>query len=255
MSKELNKKYSRKTILKFLGWSLAGVSGLVIFTKSGLVSRLVKPKKKKRFAMLMDLDKCIGCHACTVACKAENGVAIGGYRTKVLEEEYGQYPETSRFFLPMMCNHCEDAPCITACPNNAIIRKDNGIVDILKDKCGGTTLCVSACPYGAIYINPDRNPTEEVANYPSRQVIKADKCNFCDHRIEAGLEPACSDTCPTDARVFGDLEDEKSLVAKIVKEEQLSGLLESEGTKPQVYYKGGMKEIFDARKAINADRT
>ena len=91
--------------------------------------------------------------------------------------------------------------------------------------------------------------------YPSRKVIKADKCNFCEHRIEAGLEPACSNTCPTDARVFGDLSDEESLVAKLVKKENLTGLLESEGTKPQVYYRGGKKEIFDAKKAINSNRT
>ncbi len=208
-------------------------------------------KPKSRLAMVMDLDKCIGCHACTVACKSENGVAIGGSRTKVLEQEHGNYPETTRFFLPMMCNHCEDAPCIPACPNDAIFQKDNGLVDIDKDKCHGFQLCVGACPYGAIYINPDTNPSKEVADYPARAVGKADKCNFCEHRLAEGLEPACSNTCPTDARIFGDLEDPNSKVFKLVNEEGLSGLMPEEGTKPQVFYKGGMPEIFKVSKAIN----
>ncbi len=201
--------------------------------------------------MVMDLDKCIGCHACTVACKSENGVAIGGSRTRVLEQEHGTYPDTSRFFLPLMCNHCEDAPCIKACPNKAIIRKDNGLVDINKDKCSGFQVCVSACPYGAIYINPDQAPDENVEAYPSRTVLKADKCNFCAERLAEGLEPSCSNTCPTDARIFGDLADPNSKVSQLVKGEKLTGLLMEEGTQPQVYYKGGMPEIFQVSKAIN----
>lgn len=240
----LKKKISRKSSLQILGLLTAGITSFTWWLKT--------PKKpKNRLAMVMDLDKCIGCHACTVACKSENGVAIGGSRTRVLEQEHGSYPETSRFFLPMMCNHCEDAPCLSACPNDAIIRKDNGLVDINKDKCKGYQICVSACPYGAIYINPDRDPDDQVKDYPARAVGKADKCNFCEHRLEQGLEPACSNTCPTDARIFGDLADPNSKVFQIVNEEKLNGLLPEKGTNPQVYYKGGMPEIFNPSNAIN----
>jgi len=238
MPKQLNRKF----ILQFLG----------LFASLGSLFWWLTPSKpKSRLAMVMDLDKCIGCHACTVACKSENGVAIGGSRTRVLEQEYGDYPETTRFFLPLMCNHCEDAPCIKACPNKAILRKDNGLVDINKDLCNGFQFCVSACPYGAIYINPDQEPDEAVQDYPSRTVFKADKCNFCEERLEEGLEPSCSNTCPADARIFGDLADPNSKVSKLVHGEKLTGLLMEEGTQPQVYYKGGMHSIFQVSKAIN----
>lgn len=246
------KKTTRKSIKRTLLLTAAGISSLFLWKNGSSIKNIFSKKKnKKRLVMLMDLDKCIGCHACSVACKAENGVALGGFRTTVLEKETGEYPNVKRFFLPMMCNHCEDAPCIPACPNDAIIKRENGIVDIDKDKCKGFQLCVTACPYGAIYMNPDTNPDDTVKDYPSRTVGKVDKCNFCSHRIDEGLEPACSNTCPTDARIFGDLADENSLVAQLIKKEKLSGLLEEEGTKPQVYYKGGKTTIFKTRKKIN----
>ncbi len=245
------KKYSRKSILKTLAISAAGISGLVLLQKCSFFNQIFKDKKKKSLAMLMDLDKCIGCNACSVACKAENGIALGGFRTRVLEEETGQYPDTKRFFLPIMCNHCKDAPCIPSCPNGAIFQRYDGLVDISKDKCKGYQLCIKACPYGAIYMNPDLEPSRQVANYPARQVTKSDKCNFCQHRIDEGLEPACSNTCPTDARIFGDLKDETSMVYQIVKEESLTGLLEEKGTRPQIYYKGGNKEVFNVERSIN----
>ncbi|KAA3616862.1 MAG: 4Fe-4S dicluster domain-containing protein [Calditrichaeota bacterium] len=248
MSEENKTKISRRKMLKATGVALvATTSGL-----TGLASQSCSiDQPKKRLAMVMDLEKCIGCNACSVACKAENGVALGGFRTKVLEKETGEYPNTKRFFLPMMCNHCKDAPCIPACPNDAISQLKNGIVDIDKEKCQGFQLCIKACPYGAIYINPDESPNVDMANYPSRAFAKADKCNFCKPRVDEGLEPACSDTCPTGARIFGDMSDEKSEVYNIVKNEHLSGLLEKEGTGPQVFYRGGNKEVFDVKKSIN----
>ena len=200
--------------------------------------------------MVMDLDKCIGCNACTVACKAENGVALGSFRTRVLEKETGEYPHTKKFFLPLMCNHCKDAPCVSACPNKAFIKNENGIVEINKDNCKGFQLCIQACPYGAIYLNPETISGQEANGYPA-QPRKADKCDFCKHRIDEGLEPACSNTCPTNARIFGDLADESSAVYQIVTKEKLSGILEEAGTRPQVFYKGGNKEIFEVRKRIN----
>ena len=242
------KKYNRKSILKIFAWSAAGITSIVFLKNRSFFDHLI-PQKKKRLAMIMDLDKCIGCNACTVACKAENGVPLGGFRTRVLEEEINEYPNTERYFLPMMCNHCVDAPCIPACLNKAFSEREDGLVAINKDKCKGFQLCILACPYGAIYI--DTNIFYETKDHPSIKVNRSDKCNFCQHRIDEGLEPACSNTCPTDARIFGDLEDLNSKVFKIVNSEKLTGLLEDEGTKPQVFYKGGKKEIFEIKKSIN----
>lgn len=247
-----NKKNTKRTAIKSILAATAGVSSFFLWKK---YNSSIPEKKKKRLGMLMDLDKCIGCNACTVACKSENGVALSGFRTQVLEQETGEYPNTKRFFLPIMCNHCEDAPCIKACPNKAIIKQENGIVDIDKNKCKGFQLCISACPYGALYMNPDRNPDENNKDYPARAVGKVDKCNLCSHRIDEGKEPSCVNTCPTDARVFGDLNDESSYISQMVKKEKLTGLLENEGTKPNVYYKGGNKGVFDAEKRINNYKT
>ncbi len=246
-----SKKFTRRSILKTFGWTIAGISGFIFWNNRTIIGQYLSKKKKQRFAMVMDLDKCIGCNACSVACKAENGVALGGFRTRVLEKETEEYPNTKRFFLPMMCNHCIDAPCIPACTNKAIIKRGDGVVDINKDKCKGFQLCIKACPYGSIYINPDTELNPEMKDYPSRTLGKADKCTFCKHRIDKGLEPACSNTCPTDARIFGDLEDKNSKVYNLVNTEKLSGLLEEEGTGPQVFYKGGKKKIFEAKKRIN----
>ncbi len=246
------RNFTRKTMVKSILVATAGISSFLLWKK---YRSPFSKKKKKRLGMLMDLDKCIGCNACTVACKSENGVALGGFRTRVLEQESGEYPETKRFFLPVMCNHCDDAPCIKACPNEAIIKQENGIVDIDKDKCQGFQICVSACPYGALYMNPDNNPDEFAKDYPARAIGKVDKCNLCSHRIDEGLEPACSTTCPTDARIFGDLEDENSLIAQLVKKEKSTGLLEEKGTRPNVFYKGGDKEVFNVEKMINNFKT
>lgn len=242
-----SKKLSRKSVLKIVAWVIGGISGFLILRKHPVKGL----SGKKRFVMVMDLDKCIGCNACTVACKSENGVALGGFRTRVLEKEDGVYPNTSRYFLPVMCNHCENAPCIPVCPNNAIIRRDNGLVDIDKDLCKGSGLCILACPYGAIYMNPDVEPGPLLAHYPARAIFKSDKCNFCKHRIDEGLEPACSNTCPTDARIFGDLGDTSGKIYRMFKDDQLTGLLEEIETRPQVYYKGGKKDLFEIKKSIN----
>ena len=242
---------SRKSILLIVGVSIIGIIAFPVWKILKTFGIRSLSERRGRLVMLMDLDKCIGCNACSVACKAENGVALGGFRTRVLEKEYGEYPEVRRYFLPVMCNHCKDAPCLQACTNKAIVRRKDGIVNIDKEKCKGFGLCIAACPYGAIYMNPDLEPSQQVAKYPSRQLMKSDKCNFCLHRIDEGLEPACSNTCPTNARIFGDLSDETSLVYQIVKEEKLTGLLEEKGTWPQVFYRGGNKAIFHVEKSIN----
>ena len=143
-----------------------------------------------RLGMLIDLRTCIGCHACSVACKAEFDVPLGVFRDTVRYAESGSYPSAKRHFIPVLCNHCEDAPCLNACPTAAITRLKDGQVVINEGDCNVNRYCMAACPYGAIYIDPERNV--------------AQKCTFCDHRTAQGLKPACVEACPTRCRIFGD---------------------------------------------------
>ena len=136
-----------------------------------------------RLGFLLDSDSCIGCHACTIACKSEHDVPLGVNRTWVKYIETGSFPNASRHFSVMRCNQCEDAPCMTICPTNALFRADNGVVDFQDDNCIGCKSCMNACPYDALFINPETNT--------------ANKCNFCNHRIEMDLEPSCVVVCPT----------------------------------------------------------
>ena len=151
-----------------------------------------------RYGFVIDQDRCIGCHACTVACKDEHKVAVGVFRTWVKYIEKGSFPDTSRHFGVMRCNHCEQAPCIEICPTSALFKRDNGIVDFDNSRCIGCKSCMQACPYDALYIDPDTST--------------AAKCNFCAHRVEANLEPACVVVCPTQAIMTGDLDDPQSHV-------------------------------------------
>jgi len=150
--------------------------------------------------MLIDLNTCIGCHACSVACKAEFDVPLGVFRDTVLYVEDGTYPAVTRHFIPVLCNHCEDAPCLDACPTDAITRLPDGQVVIEEGDCNLNRFCMGACPYGAIYEDPEKGV--------------AQKCTFCEHRTAVGQQPACVDACPTGCRVFGDLDDPDSEIAQ-----------------------------------------
>jgi tetrathionate reductase subunit B len=184
-----------------------------------------------RYAMAIDLTRCTGCHACSVACKVENHVPLGFFRTMVYYYDGGKFPKVRRHFLPVVCMQCADAPCIRACPTRSIIRGEDGIVRINKETCQGNGACEEACPYGAIYIHPDTN--------------LADKCDFCSHRLEAGLEPACVETCPGETLIFGDLDDPNSPVARFHAQHggELEVLKPQENTRPQVYYRGLVREM------------
>ena len=188
-----------------------------------------------RLGMLIDLRTCIGCHACSVACKAEFDVPLGVFRDAVKYIEEGKYPKATRHFIPVLCNQCEEAPCLKACPTGAIIRLEHGEVVINKGDCNVNRFCMAACPYGAIYIDPE----EHVAQ----------KCTFCEHRTAQGMQPACVDACPTRCRIFGDLADPSSTIAQKVQANTTTVWKPEAGTKPRVLYidpKASLKHLANA---------
>jgi Fe-S-cluster-containing dehydrogenase component len=185
----------------------------------------------QRWVKVLDQDKCIGCHACTTACKSENEVPLGVTRTFVKSVEVGTFPQVHRAFQVTRCNQCADAPCVTACPTQAMYRRPDGIVDFDKSACIGCKACIAACPYDAIFINPEDH--------------SAEKCNMCAHRLDIGLEPACVTVCPTEAILVGDLNDPASKVAEIVNREAVSVRRPEKGTRPGLFYKGADQATLD----------
>jgi Fe-S-cluster-containing dehydrogenase component/formate-dependent nitrite reductase membrane component NrfD len=175
-----------------------------------------------KYGFVIDNRKCIGCHACTVACKSEHDVAIGVNRTWVKQVEKGEYPNTRRLFSVMRCNHCTDAPCVEICPTQALFIREDGIVDFDNNRCIGCKSCMQACPYDALYIDPN---TETAA-----------KCNYCAHRIDIGLEPACVNVCPEHAIISGDMEDPNSEIAELLARQQVKVRKPEKGTKPNLFY-------------------
>ncbi len=178
--------------------------------------------KQKRYVMVIDLRRCVGCHACSVACKSENKVPLGVWRSWVKQTERGKFPNVQRHFLPRLCNHCEHPACVEACPTKASYQRDDGIVLVRKERCIGCKLCISACPYDARFSHPE----EKIA----------DKCTFCEHRVDNGVVPSCVNTCQGKARIFGDLNDPTSDVAKLVARESVQVLKPELGTEPRVFY-------------------
>jgi Fe-S-cluster-containing dehydrogenase component/formate-dependent nitrite reductase membrane component NrfD len=177
-----------------------------------------------RYGFVIDQNRCIGCHACTVACKEEHGIAVGVNRTWVKYIEKGFYPDTRRHFAVLRCNHCDDAPCIEICPTVALFRRRDGIVDFDHERCIGCKSCMQACPYDALYIDPDRNT--------------AAKCNFDASRVEMGYKPACEVVCPTQAILSGDLDDPQSDVSRRIATDKVSVRKPEKGTNPKLFYVG-----------------
>jgi len=174
------------------------------------------------FGFAIDNRKCIGCHACTVACKSEHDVPVGVNRTHVKYIETGTYPDSTREFSVHRCNHCEDSPCTTICPTTALFTRSDGIVDFDDDRCIGCKSCMQACPYDALYINPNTGT--------------AAKCNYCAHRIENSYEPACVIVCPVEAIVSGDLDDPNSNLSQLIAENETKVRKPEAGTVPNVFY-------------------
>jgi len=177
-----------------------------------------------RYGFLIDQNRCIGCHACTVACKEEHNIAVGVNRTWVKYIEKGRYPDTRRYFAVLRCNHCDAAPCIEICPTVALFRRADGIVDFDHERCIGCKSCMQACPYDALYIDPDRDT--------------AAKCNFDASRVERGYKPACETVCPTQAILSGDLDDSNSVISKRIALEKVSVRKPEKGTQPKLFYVG-----------------
>lgn len=183
------------------------------------------------YGFVIDNRTCIGCHACTVACKSEHDVPIGVNRTHVKYIETGTYPDSSREFSVHRCNHCEDAPCTTICPTYALFTREDGIVDFDNDRCIGCKSCMQACPYDALYIDPNEGT--------------AAKCNYCAHRVENSYEPACVIVCPTESIVSGDLDDPHSPISIRIAENDVKVRKPEAGTKPNVFYVETSDEMLD----------
>ena len=196
---------------------------------------MLEPQKVKtpavQWAKVIDNTRCIGCHACTTACKSENLVPLSVTRTYVKHVDIGTFPQTRRAHQVTRCNQCAHAPCVTACPTTAMFKRADGIVDFDKSICIGCKACMAACPYDAIFINPEDH--------------SAEKCNFCAHRIDMGLEPACVVVCPTQAILIGDMNDTESYVAQIVNREAVNVRRPEKETLPKLFYKGAPQATLD----------
>lgn len=175
-----------------------------------------------KYGFVIDNRKCIGCHACTTACKSEHNVPVGVNRTWVKQVEKGEFPDSRRLFSVMRCNHCTDAPCVEICPTEALFVREDGIVDFDKDRCIGCKSCMQACPYDALYIDPETST--------------AAKCNYCAHRIDVGLEPACVNVCPEHAIISGDMEDAGSEIAQLLARQAVKVRKPEKGTQPNLFY-------------------
>lgn len=174
------------------------------------------------YGFLIDQRKCIGCHACSTACKSENEVPLGVYRTWVKYVETGTFPNTRRHFQVTRCNHCANPPCVRICPVTAMYQRTDGIVEFDPKVCIGCKACMQACPYDAIYIDPETH--------------NAAKCHFCAHRVDQGLKPACEIVCPEQAIISGDLDDPNSLISQLIAREPVSVRKPEQGTAPKLFY-------------------
>lgn len=269
LDKKIPKKQSRRKFLKSgtLGIAVVAVTAVA---KSSVESSGKKGVKEQKWVMVIDLQKCTGCASCEIACKNENNVPRGFLWASHIIETQGKFPNVRYTHIPTLCNHCEDAPCVDACPTRAMHKRDDNITMHDAKLCIGCKTCGIACPYNVISFNKEkphgefRNEKELIKGCTTsgKEVVKksgtkdlpyynkdrdetlpgirpkgvVEKCTFCDHRVKNGKLPYCVDACPCNARVFGDLNDPKSEVSQILKKFRPLRLKEHLGTKPSVFY-------------------
>lgn len=252
MSKDCTRRQFLGTACKAL---TAGVlipsAGLTVLSQSSTAETTSQPIawdkvwEGKEWGFVVDTEKCIGCGSCVKACKKENHVPEDHevYRTWVeryVETGRGEvhidspkggqeFPplgesDAKQFFVPKLCNQCHNAPCTQVCPVGATYKTGDGVILVDQKRCVGCRYCIQACPYGARFLHPET------------KVV--DKCNWCYHRIQKGMRPACATVCPVGARKFGNLKDPESEVSKIIEKERIRTLKPEHGTKPYVYYIG-----------------
>ena len=238
---------------------LAETKSIILRMNEDLERALRRPLHERHWGMVIDLRKCVGCNACTVACKSENSTPPGVAYHVVIEEEIGRYPNVGRRFLPRPCMQCQKPPCTKVCPVNATFLRPDGVVAIDYTVCIGCRYCLTACPYGARTFDfgefytaghtpevaaYDTAPSFEYGQMHSRNperlhespIGNARKCTFCLHRLDKGMLPACVSVCIGGARYFGDLNDPASLVAQMAVSPRAMRLKEELGTEPSVYY-------------------
>jgi molybdopterin-containing oxidoreductase family iron-sulfur binding subunit len=269
---KIHKEISRRDFLKYGGMGVAAVTvGTMaggLKTAEGQDSAL----EGKQLAMVIDLQRCVGCGGCVIACKNENNVKDGVAWASRITKTTGRFPDVKYEYVPTLCNHCQRAPCVAGCPTAAMHKAAGGITMHNPDKCIGCRYCIVNCPYGVIFFNDeaehpfwrDNKPTiaggtpspaevtkkvnsREIPYYnPARELSKkgtgirrrgvVEKCTFCDHRVVKGELPYCVEACPANARIFGDLNDPNSDVSKILNHFTAWRLKEEQGTQPKVYY-------------------
>jgi molybdopterin-containing oxidoreductase family iron-sulfur binding subunit len=214
-----------------------------------------KPQADRRWSMVIDLRKCVGCSACTIGCVAENKLPPGVVYRPVLEEEIGSYPNVTRRFIPRPCMQCDNPPCVPVCPVGATFKRPDGIIAINYEECIGCRYCITACPYSArtfdfgSYYTRGTPKVQEYEKLPafeyggawprrgdSSPIGNARKCTFCLHRLEAGMLPTCTTTCIGRATYFGDANDPESLVSALIASPNVMRLKEEMGTEPKTYY-------------------
>lgn len=233
-----------------------------------LVTAMSKPVEDRRWIMVIDTRKCVGCDACTIGCVAENKLPPGVVYRPVVKQEFGEFPNVQIRFTPRPCMQCEEPPCVPVCPVKATWRRPDGITIIDYDKCIGCRYCLTACPYGARTSDFGESYTGEMAlggiDGPGSPVMgpeapweqlpnfeygknwdrsdhqspmgNARKCHFCLHRLEVGQLPVCVTTCIGRATYFGDANDPESVVSGLIAKNQVQTLLPHKGTKPRVFY-------------------
>lgn len=208
--------------------SVAGASSANAFSMKNPGRDAENPKyignKDAHYVMVIDLRQCVGCQACSAACKVENQVPSQQYKTFVSEFELGEFPLVRKAYLPQLCNHCDEPSCVGVCPTGATFKREDGVVVVDSEVCWGCGYCIAACPYDKRYFNSETKV--------------ADKCTFCAHRVDKGFLPACVETCVGGARVFGDVNNPDSDVSKLLATFSTDVLKPEQGNKPQVFYIG-----------------